>query len=92
MRYKSLYVCDVCGREFRSKDDVLKCEASCYGLTVAQYRQWRKLSDQAERTGYKVGCSSNPTTREAFHLACLALADFEQAHHLENSPTYWADN
>lgn len=29
MRYKSLYVCDVCGREFRSKDDVLKCEASC---------------------------------------------------------------
>lgn len=92
MKYKTLYVCEICGQEFDLKSDALICEANCHGLTVENYQEWHRLNDAADEARYEATRSCNSATRQQSLLACNALVDFERAHHLEWRPTYWADN
>ncbi len=80
MKSYTMFVCEKCGKQSKDSKEILKCEASHYGLTVEQMKEWENLKDDVRNSG--VGRTSNKYTRISFDTAMNELLKFEKEHGL----------
>ena len=82
MKQHIIYECDNCGKKSKDKVEIMKCEASHFGLTVIEMREWKNLKENAKHTGTVVGTTKNEQTDRAFDEAIKKLLTFEKEHNL----------
>ncbi len=83
MRQYVMYVCETCGYESRSFDDIEQHEASHLGLTVKELHDYNALKSFARYTGGIVANANNEETRKKFDKAIEDLVNFEIEHHIK---------
>ena len=83
MKHYTMYVCETCGYESRSVDDMEAHEAGHLGLTVSELHEYRALKSFAEYTGRVLCSTNNEKTRAAFDKAIKDLVTFEEAHNIK---------
>lgn len=82
MRMYQVYVCEHCGKESTSSEDIEVCEASHMGLSVEEKNSWDALKSAAAYFGSIVATTNNEKTRAAYDKAIEKLVSFEQAHRI----------
>lgn len=82
MKQYLMYECEVCGNHGRSRDTIAQCEASHFGLTLAEMERWETLKKTVRTKSAAVYCSKNERTEKAFDDAIAALMQFEEVHGL----------
>ena len=83
MRQYTMFVCETCGYESRSFDDMEQHEANHLGLTVKELHDYNALKSFAEYMGHTIANANNEETRKKFDKAIEDLVNFEIEHHLE---------
>lgn len=83
MKRYTMYVCETCGYESRSFDDMEEHEASHLGLTVAELHNYNALKSFARYMGGVISHTSNDKTRAKFDKAIEDLVAFEEAHKIK---------
>ena len=78
------YECEKCKKRSLDREEIMKCEASHYGLTIAEKQEWDKLKDNCRIAGSVVGRTNNEETREAFDNAIEKCIQFERKHNIES--------
>lgn len=77
------FKCETCGRESKDKKEILKCEASHYGLTIAEKQEWDNLKEECRVAGVRVSIRNNDDTRKTFDNAIEKCMLFEKQHNIE---------
>ena len=80
MKQYTVYVCETCGYESKSFDDMEKHEASHLGLTVEEFYEYTGLKYIASYKGSIMFFRNNEDTRRDFDSAVERLVAFEKAH------------
>lgn len=80
MKTYQVYVCEKCGKESRSCEEIEVCEATHMGLSVAEKHSWDALKSAARYFGSVVSMTNNEQTRAAYDDAVEKLVSFEQLH------------
>jgi hypothetical protein len=83
MKATLVYRCKYCKKESRDAAVIEACEASHYGLTVAEMRQWKKLEKQVKDACGICSVTHNEKTEKDADDAIGVLLRFEREHHLE---------
>ena len=83
MKRYTMYVCETCGYESRSFDDMEEHEASHLGLTVEELHNYNALKSFARYMGGVISHTSNDETRAKFDKAIEDLVAFEEAHKIK---------
>lgn len=83
MRQYTMYVCETCGYESRSFDDIEQHEANHLGLTVKELHDYNALKSFARYMGSTVANTNNEETRKKFDKAIEDLVNFEMEHHIK---------
>lgn len=83
MKQYMVYVCETCGYESRSFDDMEKHEASHLGLTVQELHEYHALKSFARYMGSVVYSINNEETRAKYDEAIEKLVTFEQNHNIK---------
>lgn len=84
MKQITKYVCETCGKEFALKTDCEVHEAAHYGLTGAEFLEWRNRCRNAASAGKMLAVSTDDHTRKTFDRMISYLVDFEEAHNLHD--------
>ena len=79
----TVYICETCGYESRSFDEMEEHEANHLGLTVKELHDYHTLKSFARYMGSVVSSTNNKQTRAKFDEAIEKLVDFEQKHHIK---------
>lgn len=79
----SVYVCETCGYESRSFDEVEAHEANHLGLTVKELHDYHALKSFASYMGSVVASTNHEQTRAKFDEAVEKLVAFEQEHRIK---------
>jgi predicted metal-binding protein len=74
------YVCKKCGKESRDSDEIKKCEASHYGLTLEEMQEWKQLQEYVKSVSSIVSITKNESTERNFDEAIASLLSFEKKH------------
>ena len=82
MKSYIIYVCEKCGKESVDKNTIAECEASHYGLTVAEMQEWEAIKKKVSYASYTVNTTKNRQTDTAFDNAIEELISFEKTHGL----------
>lgn len=80
MKRYTMYVCETCGYESKSFDDMEEHEASHLGLTVEELHEYHALKSFAEYMGKYLSHTNNEETRTKFDNAIENLIAFEERH------------
>lgn len=80
MRMYQVYICEHCGKESKSCEEIEVCEAAHMGLSVAEKHSWDALKSAARYFGSVVSTTNNEKTRAAYDNAVEKLVSFEQSH------------
>lgn len=80
MRQYTVYVCETCGCEFKSREEETEHEAAHLGLTVRELEEYRALKSMASIMGCAVSRNKNEKTEKKFDDAISALLEFEKKH------------
>ena len=80
MRQYTVYVCETCGCEFKSREEEREHEAAHLGLTVRELEEYRALKSMAFIMGRVVSRNKNEKTEKKFDDAISALLEFEKKH------------
>lgn len=83
MKQYTVYVCETCGCESKSFDDMEAHEAGHLGLTVKELHEYNALKSFAKYMGGIVSNASNDETREKFDKAIDDLIAFEEKHNIK---------
>lgn len=83
MKMYQTYVCEKCGKESTSPEEIEQCEAAHMGLTVGEMHAYQSLKSEAKYFGSMVYRTNNEDTRKAFNDAIEKLVDFEKEHGLD---------
>lgn len=83
MKQYTMYVCETCGYETRSFDDIEAHEAGHLGLTVEELHTYNALKSFARYMGGVLSHESNNDTRAKFDKAVEDLMAFEEAHKIK---------
>ena len=78
------FKCENCGKSSEDREEVLKCEASHYGLTVAEKQEWDNLKEECRYAGAIVSKINNEASRKKFDSAIERCTNFEREHNIEN--------
>lgn len=88
MKQKIVYLCEFCSplnqEYFCTEKECEAHEATHFGLTPTEYRNWHILSTSAAEAGRRLGCSCDDETRKKFDEAVEKLVYFETNHKLLN--------
>lgn len=77
------FQCEICGKTSKDRKEILQCEASHYGLSVAEKHKWDNLKEQCRYAGATVSRTNNEETRKAFDAAIEKCMDFERKHNIK---------
>lgn len=80
MKQYIIYECEDCGKQSKNREEIMKCEASHFGLTIAEMQEWKGLKEDVRHTGIIVGRTKNEQTDKAFDEAIEKLLVFEKQH------------
>lgn len=83
MKQYTMYVCETCGYESRSFEDMEAHEASHLGLTVSELHEYNALRSFASYMGAVISSANNEKTRLKFDKAIEDLVEFELRHSLK---------
>lgn len=83
MKQYTMYICETCGYESRSFDDMEEHEANHLGLTVEELHNYNSLKSFARYMGGVISHTSNDETRAKFDKAIEDLVAFEEAHKIK---------
>ena len=78
------FKCENCGKLSDDREEILKCEASHYGLTVAEKREWDNLKEECRYAGAIVSKTNNEEMRKKFDSAIERCMNFEREHNIES--------
>lgn len=78
------FKCETCGKLSEDRKEILQCEASHYGLTVAEKQKWDNLKEECRCAGATVSRINNEETRKEFDSAIEKCMNFEREHNIEN--------
>lgn len=78
------YKCEICGKESKDKIDILTCEASHYGLSIAEKAEWDDLKKMVKHAGVVVSLIKNEENDRELTNAIETLMKFEDQHGLEH--------
>lgn len=77
------YECEKCKKRSLDRREIMKCEASHYGLTIAEKQEWDKLKEDCRFAGATVSRINNEETRKEFDNAIEKCMQFEKEHNIE---------
>ena len=80
MKQHIIYECETCGKQSKDREEIMKCEASHLGLTIAEMQEWKRLKEDARHAGIVVGTTKNEQTDKTFDDAIEKLLTFEKEH------------
>ena len=83
MKQYSIYVCETCGHESKSCDEMRKHEAAHLGLTVEEMEDYKALKSFVRYMGSVVSTTNNEMTRRRFDRAIDDLVVFERKHKIK---------
>jgi len=83
MKTYQVYVCEECGRESRSKENILQCEAEHLGLSIEEKNEYDYLKNLVERWSFTANRICNQETRSALDSCITRLLAFEVEHNLK---------
>lgn len=84
MHAKMVYECDFCGFHSDSRIDVVKHEASHYGLTLEEYTEWMRLDTLVKRRSHIYTDCHNSRTEADLEASIKELMAFEALHKLSD--------
>ena len=83
MKTYLMYVCSICGKESKIKEDIELCEANHMGLdNLDDYYVWKRLAASARNCTGTRCISNNDNTRDAEDKSYELLDQFEKGHNL----------
>ena len=69
-QWKRLYILNVrLGKLSEDRKEILQCEASHYGLTVAEKQEWDNLKEECRYASATVSRTNNEETKKGFDSA-----------------------
>ena len=77
------FKCEKCGKTSEDREEILKCEASHYGLTVSEKQEWDALKDECHSAGVRVSMTNNENAQRAFDDAIEKCIQFEKQHNIK---------
>jgi len=80
MRQKVVFICEQCGKESISRDEIWQCEAADLGLTTQELDLYRTLQGRAESWAAILSRTNNQENRDAEEAVIRELLEFEQEH------------
>lgn len=83
MKQYTMHVCETCGYESKSFDDMEKHEANHLGLTVEELHEYAALRSFAEYISGVISHTNTTKTRAACYRAIADLENFQKEHHIE---------
>lgn len=81
------FKCETYGKLSENREEILQCEASHYGLTVAEKQEWDSLKEECRYACATVIRTNNEETRKEFDSAIEKCMNFEREHNIENRVT-----
>lgn len=70
------FKCETCGKLSEDRKEILQCEASHYGLTIAEKQEWDNLKEECRY-------ASATVTRKGFDSAIEKCMQFEKQHNIK---------
>lgn len=93
MKLQSLivYSCEHCDKDFFTEKQCEAHEATHYGITYDDYKEWERLSIIADKAGRKTSIGKSAAATKEFARAIRELGDFEESKGLVKyeCPTNW---
>ena len=83
MKQHIIYECETCGKQSKDREEIMKCEASHLGLTIAEMQEWKRLKEDARHAGAVVSRTKNNETDKVFNEAIETLLAFEKEHRIK---------
>lgn len=66
MKQYIIYECEACGKQSKDREEIMNCESSHLGLTIAEMQEWEKLKEDVRYASSVVGTTKNEQTNKAF--------------------------
>ena len=85
MKKYTIYVCEICGYESASFDDISKHEAEHLGLTVEEWHRYNKLKSFVQYMEDIVSGNNNDLTRNKLNEATENLSIFKKEHGMDGT-------
>lgn len=83
MKQITKYKCETCNQEFYNRTDCEVHEAKHFGLTGAEFLEWRNRCRNAASAGKMLAVSTNKNSRKIFDQLIAGLCDFEEQYDLK---------
>lgn len=80
MKLHTIFECEECGKQSSDRAEIMKCEASHLGLTIAEKQEWERLKEDARYKGSIVSRTKNEVTDRDFDEAIRRVLEFEKRH------------
>lgn len=80
MKLHTIFECEECGRQSLSRTEIMECEASHLGLTVAEKQEWERLKEDVRYKSAIVSSCKNESTDKDFDEAIKRVLDFEKRY------------
>ena len=80
MKQYTVYVCETCGYECKSREEMMEHEAAHLGLSAREFSQYMALKSLAAIMGRAVSRNKNEKTEKKFDDAISTLLEFEKEH------------
>lgn len=77
------FKCETCGKLSEDRKEILQCEASHYGLTIAEKQEWDNLKEECRYVSATVSRTNNEETRKGFDSAIEKCMQFEKQHNIK---------
>lgn len=62
MKVYAIFECEKCGKKSSNRAEIMECEASHLGLTVAEKQEWERLKENVRYRGSVVSTIKNEVT------------------------------
>lgn len=80
MKVYAIFECEKCGKKSSNRAEIMECEASHLGLTVAEKQEWERLKENVRYRGSVVSTTKNEVADKDFDEAIKRVMDFEKEH------------
>ena len=78
------YECEKCKKRSLDRQEIMNCEASHYGLSIAEKQEWDKLKEDCRYAGCTVSRTNNEETSKAFDDVIEKCMQFEKEHNIKS--------
>lgn len=79
------YKCEICGKDSTNMEEIRKCEASHYGLTIDEMQEYETLKEMCRYTGTSLSLFHDDESSKAFDDAVQKCVAFEKAHSIKKN-------